>query len=277
MKRRFDTYVIIQNRLNRGYNKHSTFLVGDRRPVALVAKKLCLPWFWVVLILAAAILPRLGTATDKPAPIAGNRPPDIPETVSMAKATGTTAGSRPRSFSVCSNGWDMTCRSRKPWRTARSTWLPPGRRRPVGQRLVSHPLYTWPPNWTIGELAPGKDVIWLQVPFPSLPVDQTDLEQQSIIDYVLGCPDSPCAIGFPPNDIRRVANTLFLERHPDIRRLLESVKIPLADISRQNACMIGGENSASPPGERNRSIFHMPTLTPVFSSWCRQGPDPDLL
>lgn len=104
-------------------------------------------------------------------------------------------------------------------------------------------FYTWTPNWTVGEMVPGKDVVWLQVPFASLPVDQADIEQKSVIENVPGCTGAPCAMGFPPNDIRGVANALFLERHPDIRCLLESVKIPLADISRQNARMIGGENT----------------------------------
>ena len=30
-------------------------------------------------------------------------------------------------------------------------------------------FYTWTPNWTIGHLVPGRDVTWLQTPFPSLP------------------------------------------------------------------------------------------------------------
>ena len=29
--------------------------------------------------------------------------------------------------------------------------------------------YTWTPNWTVGELVPGRDVVWLETPFPSLP------------------------------------------------------------------------------------------------------------
>jgi len=104
-------------------------------------------------------------------------------------------------------------------------------------------FYTWTPNWTVGKLVPGKDVVWLQVPFPSLPIDQQDLEEQTIIENVPGCVVDPCAMGFPPNDIRGVANTLFLDRHSDVRRLLESVRIPVEDISRQNAMMISGEDT----------------------------------
>jgi ABC-type proline/glycine betaine transport system substrate-binding protein/ABC-type amino acid transport substrate-binding protein len=104
-------------------------------------------------------------------------------------------------------------------------------------------FYTWTPNWTVGKLVPGKDVVWLQVPFPSLPIDQQEQEPQTVIEGVPGCVADPCAMGFPPNDIRGVANTDFLERHPDVRRLLESVRIPLKDILRQNARMIGGEGT----------------------------------
>jgi ABC-type amino acid transport substrate-binding protein len=103
-------------------------------------------------------------------------------------------------------------------------------------------FYTWTPNWTVGTLVPGRDVVWLQVPFPSLPIDQQDMEGRTIIAGVPGCAADPCAMGFPPNDIRVVANKQFLENYPDIRRLLESVEIPLEDISRQNAKMLDGED-----------------------------------
>jgi len=103
-------------------------------------------------------------------------------------------------------------------------------------------FYTWTPNWTVGTLVPGRDVVWLQVPFPNLPIDQQDMEGQTVIADVPGCDTDPCAMGFPPNDIRVVANKQFLENYPDVKRLLESVEIPLEDISRQNAKMLGGED-----------------------------------
>ena len=104
-------------------------------------------------------------------------------------------------------------------------------------------FYTWTPNWTVGKLVPGKDVVWLEVPFASLPEDQTGLEEKTIIDDIPGCGSNPCALGFPPNDIRCVANSRFLKSHPDVRQLLSSVRIPLKDISRQNARMISGEDT----------------------------------
>ncbi|MBT8367595.1 MAG: glycine betaine/L-proline ABC transporter substrate-binding protein ProX, partial [Deltaproteobacteria bacterium] len=103
-------------------------------------------------------------------------------------------------------------------------------------------FYTWTPNWTVGTLVPGKDVVWIEVPFASLPKEKKTLESHTTIKGVPGCLNDPCAMGFPPNDIRVVANKQFLENYLDVRRLLELVKIPLKDISRQNAKMLDGED-----------------------------------
>ena len=103
-------------------------------------------------------------------------------------------------------------------------------------------FYTWTPNWTIGTLVPGQDVVWLEVPFPSLPEGQKHAENQITVKGIPGCGTDPCAMGFPPSDIRVVANTEFLKRNPAVRRLAEVVEIPLGDIDAQNARMIDGED-----------------------------------
>ncbi len=103
-------------------------------------------------------------------------------------------------------------------------------------------FYTWTPNWTIGSLVPGEDVVWIQVPFPSLPEKHQDKEKLIFVKGVPGCVADPCAMGFPPSDIRVVANKDFLMQNPAIRRLAEAVVIPLEDINSQNARMIDGED-----------------------------------
>lgn len=103
-------------------------------------------------------------------------------------------------------------------------------------------FYTWTPNWTVGELAPGRDVVWLQVPYPHLPDGGAAHRAMSRVPDVPGCPDDPCLLGFPPSDIRVVANAGFLERHPEVARLLREVEIPLDDILDQNARMVDGED-----------------------------------
>ncbi len=104
-------------------------------------------------------------------------------------------------------------------------------------------FYTWTPNWTIGTLVPGKDVVWIQTPFPSLPEDQKSLEDQTTVQDVPGCVANPCAMGWPPNDIRVVANKAWLEKNPAAQKLLEQVTIPLVDISKENAKMLAGDDS----------------------------------
>ena len=117
-------------------------------------------------------------------------------------------------------------------------------------------FYTWTPNWTTGKLVPGKDVVWIEVPFPSLPEGQKHLESQIAIKGVPGCVEDPCAMGFPPSDIRVVANTEFLERNPAVRRLAEVVKIPLGDIDAQNAKMIDGEDDNDDIRRHARKWIH---------------------
>ena len=69
-------------------------------------------------------------------------------------------------------------------------------------------FYTWTPNWTVSELVIGEDVVWLGVPFSSLPDDP---DADTAVDSIPGCLESPCDMGFGPNDIRVVANTEFLK------------------------------------------------------------------
>lgn len=100
-------------------------------------------------------------------------------------------------------------------------------------------FYTWTPNWTVSELEVGEDVVWLSVPFSSLPDDP--LADTEFTD-LNGCPGNPCNPGFGVNDIRVVANTTFLELNPAAAKMFELVVIPLEDIAAQNAVMAAGEN-----------------------------------
>lgn len=98
-------------------------------------------------------------------------------------------------------------------------------------------FYTWTPNWTVNELKPGEDVVWLQVKETKLPEDQANLKDAATVKGVTGCADDPCKMGMPGNDIRPVANSDFLKNNPSAKALLEAVKLPLDDIYAQNADM----------------------------------------
>lgn len=109
----------------------------------------------------------------------------------------------------------------------------------TGQPIL---FYTWTPNWTVGVLSPGQDVIWIGVPFASLPSELSAFEDQTTVQGITGCVSDPCPLGFAPSDIRAVANKAFLDANPAVRSILASVSIPRADISAQNALMFAGED-----------------------------------
>jgi glycine betaine/proline transport system substrate-binding protein len=91
--------------------------------------------------------------------------------------------------------------------------------------------YTWTPYWVSSVLVPGRDVVWLQVPFPANPQHaNTRLGDGS--DY-----------GFAVNTTRIVVNRAWAERNPAAVKLFEVMRLPIADISAQNERVRHGENT----------------------------------
>lgn len=101
-------------------------------------------------------------------------------------------------------------------------------------------FYTWTPNWTVNELVPGKDVMWIEVPKVDLP--DMALADAATMTGVAGCVADPCTLGFPANDIVPVVNSAFLKDNPAVATLLDKVEIPLGDIFAQNARMNAGDD-----------------------------------
>lgn len=133
-------------------------------------------------------------------------------------------------------------------------------------------FYTWTPNWTVGELVPGRDVLWLETPFPSLPEGQAAYLDRTAIPGISGCRNDPCQVGWPPNDIRVVANSAFLDAYPSVRKLLEQVVIPLADISAQNALMVDDEGD---PADIRRHAEQWVTANEALVRRWIESADPD--
>ncbi|MDX5629790.1 MULTISPECIES: glycine betaine/L-proline ABC transporter substrate-binding protein ProX [unclassified Brenneria] len=94
--------------------------------------------------------------------------------------------------------------------------------------------YTWTPYWINDVLVPGRDVVWLQVPFSSLPGEQqgTSTKLPNGADY-----------GFPVNNVRIAANKAWAEKNPAAAKLFSIMRLPLADVNAQNLRMHNGENS----------------------------------
>ncbi len=97
-------------------------------------------------------------------------------------------------------------------------------------------LYAWTPSATVDVLRPGEDVLWLES--PPLP----DAEEPTTVQGLEGCAgEDPCELGWTVNDLRSVARTDLLGEHPPIRRLLEVVELPLADLAAHSAEMAAAE------------------------------------
>ncbi|MCQ9617670.1 glycine betaine/L-proline ABC transporter substrate-binding protein ProX [Paenalcaligenes niemegkensis] len=98
--------------------------------------------------------------------------------------------------------------------------------------------YTWIPNYVSAALVPERDVIWLEVPFSSLPEEQgVDTAMPNGKNY-----------GFTANTQHVVANKQFVEANPSAAKFFESVFIPGNDINAQNYRMHQGERSESDIG-----------------------------
>lgn len=96
--------------------------------------------------------------------------------------------------------------------------------------------YTWTPYWVSAQLKPGKDVVWLEVPFSSLPGEQGKLDTKLA---------NGKNYGFVVNKQQIVANKAFVEKHPDAGKLFEVMQLSINDINSQNNRMAQGENSAA--------------------------------
>lgn len=94
--------------------------------------------------------------------------------------------------------------------------------------------YTWTPYWVSGVMVPGEDVVWLEVPFSSLPGDREG------VDTAL--PDGT-NYGFMPNDQRIIANQEFADNNPAAAELFSIMTLSANDISAQNLAMRDGEDS----------------------------------
>ena len=93
-------------------------------------------------------------------------------------------------------------------------------------------FYTWTPNWTVGALKLGQDVVWIEVPYSATKKVAVANATKSKIN-----------MGFGADDIRPAANSDFLKANPKVKKMLTKASIPLADIAAQNMKMNAGEKS----------------------------------
>ena len=93
--------------------------------------------------------------------------------------------------------------------------------------------YTWTPYWVSGVLRPGQEVVWLEVPFSSLPGEQAKLDTK--------LPNGK-NFGFVLNSQHVLVNKDFAAKNPVAARLFETMQLPVGDINAQNLRMRNGED-----------------------------------
>lgn len=91
--------------------------------------------------------------------------------------------------------------------------------------------YTWTPYWVSGKLVPGRDVVWLEVPFSANP-NGTDTALSNGKNY-----------GFEINSENIVANKTFAMENPAAAKLFEIMKLSINDVSAENMLIANGQDS----------------------------------
>lgn len=116
--------------------------------------------------------------------------------------------------------------------------------------------YTWTPYWVSDVLVPGRDVVWLQVPFSSQPGEMKGVSTKlpNGMDY-----------GFPVNTMRIVANKKWAEKNPAAAKLFAIMKLPIADVNAQNLRMHNGEASQQDIERQTEGWIH--AHQKLFDGW----------
>lgn len=116
--------------------------------------------------------------------------------------------------------------------------------------------YTWTPYWVSDVLVPGRDVVWLQVPFSSLPGKQKAISTKlpNGADY-----------GFPVNVMRIVANKQWAQANPAAAKLFAVMRLPISDVNAQNLRMHEGQ--ASPADIERHANGWIAAHQAVFDEW----------
>jgi len=117
-------------------------------------------------------------------------------------------------------------------------------------------FYTWTPNWTVGALKLGQDIVWIEVPYSGTKKVKVANATKSKIN-----------MGFGADDIRPAANKAFLKANPDVKKMLKKASIPLGDIAAQNMKMNAGEKSEK--AIKKHAAAWIKANQSTFDSWLK--------
>ena len=120
--------------------------------------------------------------------------------------------------------------------------------------------YTWTPYWVSNELKPGKDVVWLEVPFSSAPGEQkgVDTKLANGKNY-----------GFVVNKQHILANKAWTDANPAAAKLFEVMQLSVSDINAQNYMMSQGQGKPADIERHTNSWIKAHQKT--FNGWLAQA------
>jgi len=103
--------------------------------------------------------------------------------------------------------------------------------------------YTWTPNFTVFQMQPGVDSVWINVPELVPTEAQAGFEDAMVVTGLEGGVTDTVVLGFVANDIQTVANDAFLAANPAAAVIIANVQVPVTDISEMTVRMNAGEDS----------------------------------
>ena len=123
-------------------------------------------------------------------------------------------------------------------------------------------FYTWTPLWVHGVLKQDEDVVWLEVPYTSLPEAQDELaEADTSVDGK--------NLGFAIDQQTILANQTFIDENPAAAKFFELAQIPIADVSAQNQLIQAGEDT--PEAIRGHAEAWVEENQAEFDSWIEEA------
>ena len=123
-------------------------------------------------------------------------------------------------------------------------------------------FYAYNPHWISAILKPEQDVVWLEVPFTSLPEALGNITEE---DTSVNGKNH----GFPKTEQRIVANKEFLAANPIAKRWFELVQIPTEDINRESLRIQEGENR--PEDIQRHAQEWVEQNQELFDSWLEKS------
>lgn len=122
--------------------------------------------------------------------------------------------------------------------------------------------YIYTPSWVPSALETDKDVVWLKVPFTSLPKEQgTVSEEDTVVDGK--------NLGIAVDRIRIVANNNFLADNPAAKRLFELISISIEDVNAQQKLVQDGETNTK--DIRRHAEEWVKTNQEKFDGWLEEA------